>query len=140
MTKRNNPDNPVTALGIEIRTKREILGWSQMDAAKALNISQPTISHIENGTRLPSISLLLKIAQVFFEFDSIQIQRTNKSFTISMGSSKEKEQEIPINCQREPSFCLFDLLTTTHQILHSKYKIKSPDSSTKNPSSRRITS
>ncbi len=52
-------------LGQRINEIRSSLGWSQVELAKKLNISKQTVSNWENDNILPSIEMLIRLANVF---------------------------------------------------------------------------
>ena len=49
-------------IGTNVRTKREAKGMTQVALAEAVEAIQSTISAIENGTRQPSVSMLVRLA------------------------------------------------------------------------------
>jgi putative transcriptional regulator len=50
-----------------IKKHRELIGLSQGDLAKALNVSRQTINSIENGKFDPSLPLAIKLTKFFSE-------------------------------------------------------------------------
>jgi transcriptional regulator with XRE-family HTH domain len=54
-----------TALGIKIRDYREQTGLTQEKLAEICALSTSHIGHIERGTRIPSLSVVFKIAATF---------------------------------------------------------------------------
>ena len=48
-----------------IHDLRSALGWSQVELARALNVSKQTVSNWENDNIQPSIDMLVRLAQVF---------------------------------------------------------------------------
>ena len=50
------------ALAIEIKVRREQLGYTQEDLAGKCELDRPNISLIEVGKKQPTISVLLKLA------------------------------------------------------------------------------
>jgi transcriptional regulator with XRE-family HTH domain len=51
------------ALAIEIKVRREQLGFTQEDLAGRAELDRPYISLIEVGKKQPTLSVLLRIAQ-----------------------------------------------------------------------------
>jgi transcriptional regulator with XRE-family HTH domain len=51
-------------LGTNIRKLRELRGYTQQNLADEINISQKSLSRIENGTISPTFSTLSKISNV----------------------------------------------------------------------------
>lgn len=51
-------------MGQKIKSKRQEQGFCQSELAERVGVNQSQISHIEKGTRNPSVDLLLKIARV----------------------------------------------------------------------------
>lgn len=55
-----------TGLPLQIRTMRQLRGWSQEDLAKRLGSSQNVVSRLENPkTSRPTSTTLIKLAEVF---------------------------------------------------------------------------
>ena len=52
-------------LSKRIHELRGALGWSQVELARALNVSKQTVSNWENDNIQPSIDMLLRLAGVF---------------------------------------------------------------------------
>lgn len=52
-------------LGKRINELRTSCCWSQVELAKRLNVSKQTVSNWENENILPSIEMLIKLAEVF---------------------------------------------------------------------------
>lgn len=50
-----------------IKKNRELMGLSQGDLAKTLNVSRQTINSIENGKFDPSLPLAIKLTKFFSE-------------------------------------------------------------------------
>ena len=50
-----------------IKKHRELMGLSQGDLAKTLNVSRQTINSIENGKFDPSLPLAIKLTKFFSE-------------------------------------------------------------------------
>lgn len=51
-------------MGARIRARREMLGWTRNDLAKALGVSEKTISNIEYGEKGMTITRLYTLKQV----------------------------------------------------------------------------
>lgn len=54
----------MTELGDKIRTLREQKSLTRSELARALDVTPPAIYHLENGTRLPSFEMLVKLCDV----------------------------------------------------------------------------
>lgn len=52
-------------LSKRIHELRGALGWSQVELARALNVSKQTVSNWENDNIQPSIDMLVRLAGVF---------------------------------------------------------------------------
>lgn len=52
-------------LSKRIHELRNALGWSQVELARALNVSKQTVSNWENDNIQPSIDMLVRLAGVF---------------------------------------------------------------------------
>ncbi|WP_428069286.1 helix-turn-helix domain-containing protein [Chryseobacterium gambrini] len=67
------------SLETKLRKLREQKGWSQMDIAHQLDISQPAYNKWETGQAKPTLQNLQKIAEIFEVdfFDLIQEQMPN---------------------------------------------------------------
>mgnify|MGYP003216194370 CR=1 FL=1 len=52
-------------IGTHIRTLRLARGMTQEDFANRINVAKSTVSAYENGSRLPSYDVLVKIADLF---------------------------------------------------------------------------
>lgn len=48
--------------GERIKRRREELGYSQTDLARMIGVSPPAVSQFESGTRFPSSSVLVRLA------------------------------------------------------------------------------
>ena len=72
-------------LGNRIRTLRTINKLNQIDLANALNITQASLSLYENGNKLPSIDVLIRISDYFkVSLDWLcDCDRNNKFITIA---------------------------------------------------------
>lgn len=51
-------------IGEKIRSRREERGITQVELSKTLEISQPMLAQIERGTKVPSMPLGKRIAEV----------------------------------------------------------------------------
>lgn len=52
-------------LGQRIQELRSGCGWSQVEVAKRLKVTKQTVSNWENENILPSIDMLIRVAQLF---------------------------------------------------------------------------
>ena len=62
-----------------LRECREKMGYSKMEAAKRIGISQPAYLRYEAGERTPSLQVIKEIAEVFQTSPDYLIGRTNSS-------------------------------------------------------------
>ena len=78
-------------------------GWTQLDLAKKLNVSEGVISHWETGKRQPKMEMVGKIAELFgvgadIIFKDLRIENTTEEeFTNKFNSLAEKEKKVVIN-------------------------------------------
>ncbi|WP_145861390.1 helix-turn-helix domain-containing protein [Pedobacter suwonensis] len=104
------------SIGDHIKQSRLLLGLSQADAAKKLNISTPAFCKIETGQTDLNISRLLQISKIF-KVPVIQLI-TGQSAVSESDSSKELialkkeliEKEEEINKLRKKVIDLYDKL------------------------------
>ncbi len=61
---KQGPTEEDVYIGIRLRTKRSILGWSQERLAKALDLSFQQVQKYENGTNRISSGTLYKISKI----------------------------------------------------------------------------
>lgn len=52
-------------LSINIKQHRKSLNISQIDLAELLNVSQTSVAHYENGKRVPTLDVIMKMAMIF---------------------------------------------------------------------------
>ncbi|PVV55958.1 helix-turn-helix domain-containing protein [Chryseobacterium sp. HMWF035] len=83
------------SLETKLRKLREQKGWSQMDIAHQLDISQPAYNKWETGQAKPTLQNLQKIAEIFEVdfFDLIQEQIPSIDFS---NSTFESNSNSPI--------------------------------------------
>lgn len=60
---------------MDVRAERRALGLSQVQLARAANVSQPNLSAYENGRRVPSVDVLERITRVLTVRPSERIER-----------------------------------------------------------------
>lgn len=60
-----NTDESRQAMGVRLREAREYLGYSQEEAARALNVSRPAITNMESGQRNVQALELAKLARLY---------------------------------------------------------------------------
>ena len=60
-TDKERETNP--ELGNTIRIRREAFGYSQRELARLVGIQASHIAYLENGHRLPSLGLLVRLAK-----------------------------------------------------------------------------
>ena len=51
-------------IGTTIRKLREVKGWSQAELAEAVHLSTPYAALLDRGERLPSLPVLIRVADV----------------------------------------------------------------------------
>lgn len=52
-------------IGEFLRSLRKEKGWTQMELADQLGVSNRSVSRLENGTTLPDLSLLLVLSELY---------------------------------------------------------------------------
>lgn len=63
----------------KLRAHRVIRGWSQLEAAEALCISQSLLSHYETARHEPNINMMKRIAKVYeSDVNTIFFDETDK--------------------------------------------------------------
>ncbi|MDO7787901.1 helix-turn-helix domain-containing protein [Desulforamulus aquiferis] len=67
----------MSVLGKRIKHLREEKGLNQIELAKLLNISNTTLSQYENGQRVPSDEIKIKLAEVFDTTTDFLLGRTD---------------------------------------------------------------
>lgn len=73
-------DNQKRILGRKLRDAREARGWTQEDAAKAIDVARTTLINIEQGKRSPSVVELAKLAHEYGR-DVSELLRQPKDFS-----------------------------------------------------------
>ena len=63
-----------------IKNLRENYDLTQTELARILNISQPTLSHYESGTRDIPVDILIKTADYFRCSTDYLLERTDKQY------------------------------------------------------------
>lgn len=77
-------------LGEGIRRRREETGLTQEELAERLDVSRSFVARIENGDKMPSLNMLVKIAdELNFEEKAKQMQARNKWNSELKGRVKE---------------------------------------------------
>ena len=95
----------IAKIAQRIKQRRREMGLSIREAAKATGTSPSTIQKIESSEMVPSIAVLMKIAQglkqnvtVFFEDENepeeVALMRTNQREAISIPASKLKVEDL----------------------------------------------
>ena len=51
-------------LGARLKEARVVAGMSQADVAKAIGVSQPAYCYIENGDKMPSLSVAKQLSKI----------------------------------------------------------------------------
>ena len=81
-------------LSNNIRILRTARGISQVELAKALNVSKQSVSNWENDNILPSIEMLVKIAQFFSVSTDYMLGLDNKKLIDVEGLTEEQISHI----------------------------------------------
>lgn len=79
------------SLETKLRKLREQKGWSQMDVAYQLGISQPAYNKWEAGQAKPTLPNLQKLAEIF-EFDFLDLVQT-QILNIDKSNAKFEDSE-----------------------------------------------
>lgn len=74
-------------LGINIKSARLKAGFTQVNFAKLLDLSRPSIVNIENGRQLPPLNILYDIAKVL----DIDVESILKNLSVSNINSELEE-------------------------------------------------
>lgn len=82
--------------GDRIRELRAAKGISQVELAERLSVSKQTISNWENGNILPSIEMLVKLADYFGMTTDYLLERTDRQILETDGLPLEFLQHL--NC------------------------------------------
>lgn len=85
-------------IGKRIELARGLKGMTQASLAQKLNTKQSSISRIESGSTLPSISFLMKIAEAFETFltpPEFAFMRNHAQNEISYKSESSSNNDIP---------------------------------------------
>ena len=77
-------------LGKRIRELREANSLSQVSLASKLGVSKQSISNWENGNILPSIDMLIRIAEIFSVSTDYLLGRDEKHYLKVDGLTPEK--------------------------------------------------
>ncbi len=80
-------------IGPRIKLLREEKGISQTKLGEAVNLTKTTISHYENGTRVPSIETLIDLAN-YFKVDLNYILGTDNLIISDKRSLQVSDEEI----------------------------------------------
>lgn len=59
-------DQTIKDFTSNLKTLRRTVGWTQEELAKKVGVTRQTITAIENGSNLPSATLVAALAGVFF--------------------------------------------------------------------------
>ncbi len=77
-----------------LRECREKMGYSKIEAAKKIGISQPAYLRYESGERTPSLQVIKEIAEVFQTSPDYLIGRTNSSQVMSYTVYESENPEL----------------------------------------------
>jgi len=114
-------------LGNNIRLMRKKYGYSQINLASAVGVSQTSIVHYEKGTRQPSIETLISFSKLFDEpIDSLvgnkyRIRKPKKTNEVEKRSLVHGLVESLIS-KNEAKFN--DLVDQSLILIHQKYTKK----------------
>ena len=87
-------------LNDNIKTLRKKMGFTQVELAERLNVSQSTITSWENGTRRPDLDLLPMIAQIF----GVSVDELLGREPVSEQKLIDAEAAIRERLRRDPSY------------------------------------
>lgn len=89
----------ISRLAKLVRTRREVLGWTQSDLARALGSSPSRICKLEAADTTVSASLMLRALEVMASPLRIEIDSARDPFAES-GLSKEQRRQLSERLQR----------------------------------------
>lgn len=90
MTNKNKND---FSLSERLKHLRETRNLTQKDLAELANVSQPTIAHIEKGTKDPSVNTLSKIANAL-DIHISTLFTTNEIFVFDLKRLRRKYNHV----------------------------------------------
>lgn len=90
MTNKNKND---FSLSERLKYLRETRNLTQKDLAELANVSQPTIAHIEKGTKDPSVNTLSKIANAL-DIHISTLFTTNEIFVFDLKRLRRKYNHV----------------------------------------------
>lgn len=83
-------------LNDRIKELRKVFGVSQVELAKALNVSKQCVSNWENDNVLPSIEMLVKLAEYFNVTTDYLLCLENKDMVDLSGLSESERAHIKL--------------------------------------------
>ena len=81
-------------LNESIRKLRSVRGMSQVELAKSLNVSKQCISNWENDNIMPSIDMLMKLADFFNVSTDMLLGRSSDNVIDATGLTSEQSAHI----------------------------------------------
>lgn len=76
-------EKDLTVEKMTLKTARDRLGYSQVEAAKMLGISKDTLSNYERGKSYPDIPVLRKIEKVYeVRYDQLIFLKLNDALSV----------------------------------------------------------
>lgn len=107
----NIPDNIASIIGSNIAELRKDRGLTQKDFANILHVSKSAVSHYEQGISVPTIQVLIAIADYF-----------NVNVDYLLGRCKDNIKYSDINSIYSGSFTVGKLLTMSLSLSKKKRK------------------
>lgn len=77
-------------LGNRIKELREVRHFSQVELAEAMHVSKQSISNWENGNILPSVEMVVKLAEFFSVSTDYLLGLDDRQYLEVSGLSQEK--------------------------------------------------
>ena len=111
-------DLNMTSIGNRIKTKRKELNLTQTDIFQQCGLSSGALSHIENGTRTPSVLIFYKLSQVLkcdMEWLITGISANKQNFAIC-----ENEERLLIDFRQLPDEDKEELIEIIHLKLRKR--------------------
>ncbi len=84
----------MTSLNDNIKELRTLRGMSQVELAKVLNVSKQCVSNWENGNVLPSIEMLVRLADFFRVSTDMLLGRESANVIDAEGLTPEQTAHV----------------------------------------------
>jgi len=111
-----NIENIRTIVASRIRRLRISKGWTQERLAEEIDIHPTYLSRLESGKKLPTLSLICKISDIF-ELDAYELLMDD----IKLNSSNHKKRKLLyILNEAKPEY--LEIYSTVVYALHRQYK------------------